>query len=227
MMDHNHRDRVSRTAGIVLAAALAAPAGAWAASPGYDYVEGYYALESGLSGPGVGLDGDGFGAIGSMSLTESVFVRGWYDEVEHTEGPDSADTKTWQVGVGVHHAVGESVDVFGVLGYEDLDLVEVADGDGPAVEVGLRWQATPQVEFNTFARFVDYGELDAGGGTDAEADGRFYGFGIAYDLAPGLAITADYRDGDYELSAGGMSADLGRDDVRVGVRWNFDGPFVQ
>lgn len=222
-MNRTQRDAIGRTAGIALIAVLAAPAGAWAASPSYDHIEGYYAVDSTLSALGDNLDGDGFGFIGSLSLTDRVFVRGWYDEVENTDGTDEADTETWQVGAGVRHPLSESLDVFGVLGYEDIDLVEAVDGDGPAIEVGLRWQADPRIEFNTFARFVDYG--DVGGGT--ELDGRFHGFGIAYELFPGLAVTTDYRNGEYEVASGGGGGEIDRDDVRVGVRWNFDGPFAK
>jgi len=225
--------------GLALALAACLPLSALAADgPGadsrYTYLQGYYVTKQELETDVGQADGDGYGVDLSYRFHPGLygFARGHRAELDEREFRDDIDSHA--VGLGVRHAVlgHEGVlDLYAELAYAAYDLEErdslgnevELEGDGYGATVGLRWMATPVLELNPYAGYVDYGTLDGEFNDntveDASLDGVRYGVRGVLEFADSFAVTAGLERGNLDLSGPAASLDYEETQVRLGLRY--------
>lgn len=169
---------------VVAVACVAAPMVALADAPRYTYVEGEYQsidIDIDVGPTDVSVDGDGFGIGGSAAITERVFVRGAYSNLD-VEG---IDVDQYEIGIGGNVPTEENFHLVGEVGYTRAEL-NSADDDGFFVSGGFRWMASPQFELNAGLNYVDLD--DSGDDTSLTVGGVF-------NVSPDLAL-----EGNIELA---------------------------
>lgn len=191
---------------------LLASAPLWAAEGlSYNYLQVDYVADSELDVtlPGVGsgsTDGDGFVLGGVFSINETFYVLADYSDIGYD---GSLDLEEISVGVGGHsNAFTGAIDVFGNLTYENIDIGGVGDDDGFGAEIGARALLMDALDGYISYKYGSIGDVDS----------NFFKLGGSYALTPNWAVVAEYRTGDYEDDS---NAELDRDDLRIGARYNF------
>jgi hypothetical protein len=138
----------------------------------YNYVQGSYGLVN-LDGPGLDVDGDGFGLSASFAIDENFHVFGEYQSADSSF---VGDLDLMEFGVGYHTNISPNMDVYANLGYLEFETygggggggcpIGVActssgggagDNDALAVGLGLRGAVSEAVEL--FGG-IDYIEFD-------------------------------------------------------------------
>lgn len=183
----------------------------WAAEGlSYNHVDLSWIADTELDGAG-SVDGDGFDLGGVFSINETFYVLGNYEDVTYDGSVSDLDVTSISVGVGAHsNAFTGGVDIFGNLTYENLEFdfgpgIGSADDNGFGLEVGARMPLGTNAD--AFVSY-EYNDID-----DFEVN--FFKLGGQYALTPNWGITAEYRTGEYD------DANLDRDDLRLGARYNF------
>lgn len=192
---------------LLFGALLALPLAASAEGLSYNYVQLDWVADTELENGG-SVDGDGFDLGGVFSFNENFYVLGNYEDVTYDGNGGDLEVTTLSLGVGGHsNTYTGAIDIFGNLTFEDLEL-EIGglsgDDSGLGVEIGARTALGANADGYISYKFTD---ID-----DAESD--FFKLGGNYMFTPNWAITAEYRTGEYDGFAD-------RDDLRVGVRYNF------
>lgn len=178
----------------IIAAALNAPAVAYADSPGYKYVEAGYVYAD----PEV-LDTstDGIELAGSMALTDRIHL-----DASHIEVNDgSARYELSTLSLGWNHPLTDTTDVVTRAGYlrEDANVVIGESQSGYIVQFGSRSMITPRFEMNGFLNYINAGDTGMGGG----------GFGVRFALGESFSVGANF-DFYKDLTL-----------LRGGLRYNF------
>jgi opacity protein-like surface antigen len=172
---------------LALAVALSvASAGAFAAAPAWDFVQGSYVItdfdESDFS-----YEPDGFAFSASKLLTDDVFVTGEYSMLDMLT-----------LGLGYRYALSQRTDLFGIVSYEDVELSgsgQSADEDGFGLQAGVRSMILDNLELRGAIKYID---LD-------EDDDTSVLVGADYFFSPMFAVGVSYETSD-DLSTFGFNA---------------------
>lgn len=146
---------------IALAVALAAP-GLALAQPriSYDYFH-IGAIRAEVDALGLDADADGIELEGSFEVGEYVFLFGAFGSFEIDDVPD-ADVELRIFGAGAHYDLGDTLSVFGALGYSEGDLEAgnvTADDDGLYVRAGVRYMPLRRLEVRGGFERSDFDDL--------------------------------------------------------------------
>lgn len=166
------------------AACLLAP-GLALAEMNYSFVEGSI-VDVELDGPG-NIDGDGLEIAGSYAFDKRFFVLGRWQDQDFDFGIDG---RLIELGAGLHHSLGETIDFVATLTYLDLEVDAgnaSADNDGIAISGGIRARLAEQFEVDAGLKLVD----SDNSGTDSALmlGGRYY-------FRDNMAVTAGADFGD-------------------------------
>lgn len=149
----------------------------------YTYLQGGY-VDTELDDSNI--DGDGVEVKGSIELNANVFALADYRNQDFDFG---IDADRWQLGLGAHTPLNQSIDLVGKVSYVDVDIDSAfgsADGNGFGVGVGLRGRVNPALELEAG---IDHTDLDGGDETALVVGGRYY-------ITEALAAGAEYSNGD-------------------------------
>ena len=180
---------------LVIGLVFGLPAAASAEGFSYDYIDAGY-IQSDISG----IDGDGFGIAGSMSLNNNWHLFAGYQTQDFDFG---VDLDALQAGAGFNTSMSENLDVFARVSYIWAEAEAggfAVDDDGFGVGVGVRGAVSESVELNGG---VEYTDGDASDGDTA------FNAGFLFNVTEQVAL--------------GLNASFG-DDIDMytaGVRWNF------
>jgi hypothetical protein len=187
----------------------------------YFYLQADYIRDAELEAQGETEDGDGWGAQSRISFTPHAFLSLDYHSIDNSNG----DLDTAAAGLGLRTALYERLDLHGSVHYEYLDLrvdgLGSGDADGYSGRLGLCLFPVHQIEFHVEGRWADFGEEKIAG-VDIDIDSQFINAGMVLNFTEALASTAEYLTGEYELDGPDGSADVDREDLRVGLRWYLD-----
>ena len=159
----------------------------------YDYIQGAYSslTDSGL---GFDVDGDGFAAGGSFSVSPNIAVTALLGVISFDRvGGVDLDVSEFNFGLTAHTAVAPGTDVFGNFSVVNAE-VELSDGfttisdddTGNTITFGLRHMASDSVEIDaSFAR-VDL----------FDTTGNTIGFGARFYANDKFSIGVGYATGD-------------------------------
>jgi hypothetical protein len=189
---------------------LLLPLSANAEGISYSYAELNYIADQEFDISGAGSDdGDGFNFNASFAIDDTFFVNGGYSDTSLDD--TNSDITSFNVGVGGRSPLSSTVDAFGVVSYENVEVdvggAGSVDDDGFGIAGGLRGLVATNFELNGQVKYTDIGD----------ADGWGFKVGALYGFAPNWAAGADFSSS--ELEDGG--ADLDIDELRVGVRYIF------
>lgn len=160
---------------LIVAALLAtAPFAASAEKLSYSFIEaGYSQVDLDVDGSdlpvGITVDDPELSGLyfqGSVELGEAMYLTGGVrkgsDDIVFRGGIRAllveADLRQVNLGLGAHHALSDSLDLFGDFSYigSDFDAGRASDeGDDYRVGVGLRSQLAPSFEGQVRANFTD------------------------------------------------------------------------
>lgn len=146
----------------------------------YDYVSiGYGNVDF----DGIGGDGDGIVLNAAFGLTDSVHLFAGFDDADVNS---AVDITRWNAGVGYNTSMSDTLDLFGRLSYESLDIGNF-DDTGYGASVGGRLKAGNQIEVKAAINYVDYG--DFGNDTGLE-------LGVLYDFTTNwtAGLTTEWSD---------------------------------
>lgn len=129
------------------------------------------------------IDGDAIGFGGSLALNDSFHVFAGYSmgDLDDDFG-NSADFDELSIGLGHHLSLSEQVDLVSSVSYEYVEISSggvSVDDTGFGLGVGLRFAATPQLEFDAGLNYVDFGD----GGDDTG-----FGAGLLYNVNDSIAV---------------------------------------
>jgi hypothetical protein len=126
-----------------------------ASAEGFDY--SYFSLGYGnVDLDGFSDNGDGFALGASLAFTSDLHVFAGYEDAELSS---AADVSRWRVGLGYNTTLTETIDMFGRLSYESLDVdvpVVGNDDDGFGLSVGARIRAGINMELTAAINYVNY-----------------------------------------------------------------------
>ena len=161
----------------------AAPLAAMADDMSYSYVDAAY-IETDIDNAPTA---DGFGLRGSIGFAENWFAFADYAD----QSVQGIDITSYDVGIGGHYGMTESLDVVGRVGYTKVELDAGgglnADDDGYLIDLGLRGRVGDAVELEGGVHYTDY--TDGGDNTGLYVGGRFH-FNKTW------ALGAEYQSGD-------------------------------
>src|SRR5688572_11284805 len=167
----------------------------------YDYVN----LDIG-SGDVDDFDLDFYEVGASVSITESLFVKGAYfdsateDDIDVGFGSGKIELSDYQLGLGFHGPLNANVDFAVSASYIRVEgeLFGFSEhDDGLGVDAGLRFKATDRLELNVLGEY-----LEAGG--DGEAG---YAVSAYYYLVPTFSVGLAYKGAD-DIDAHALSLRL-------------------
>lgn len=194
---------------VLLGALLALPFAAAAEGLSYNYAELNWVADTELETNGGSADGDGFDLGGVFSINENLYILGNYEDVTYDGNGGDLDLTTIAVGVGFHsNTYTGSIDVFGNLTFEDLELDVAgfsADGNGFGLEIGARTELAENLDGFIAYQYKDVDDLEV----------NYFSIGGTWSFNPNWGVALEYRTGEYK------EADLDRDDIRLGLRYNF------
>lgn len=125
----------------------------------YNYIQiGYGEAEIDNTG---GIDGDGPGIFGSVSISDSFHLFGEYSTADFGQGVDLGQL---EAGLGYNMSLSEKVDLIGRLSYVNMEVdtpAGSADENGYAIGAGLRGMVTERFEVNGGLDFVDLDDSDS------------------------------------------------------------------
>ena len=145
-------------------------------------------------------DGDSLGTSASAEVGESFFVFGGYGVADISDSVISVDVDSWDVGVGYHMPMSDSVDFVASLSYEYIDIsvpgFGSVDDNGIGLGVGLRYAANEQFEIDAGVSYVDFSD----GGDDTS-----FGAGVLYNFTESFSVgvAGDWGDDASAYSIGG------------------------
>jgi len=149
----------------------------------YNYVQGSYGRVD-IEGPGLNVDGEGFGLAASFAIDENFHVFGEYQTADFNLGLDLGMT---EFGVGYHTDISPNMDVYANLGYLDFDTGGAGDDNAFSVGLGLRGAVSEAVELYGGLDYIDFD--NSGSETRANA-----GFILALTEKLGVGIKASFWD---------------------------------
>ena len=149
----------------------------------YNYIQGSYGRID-LDGPGLDVDGDGFGVAGSFAIDQNFHVFGKYQTADFNFG---VDLDLMEFGVGYHTNLSPYLDVYANLGYLNFDAGGGFDEDAFTLGIGLRGAVSDAVELYGGLDYVDFDNSDSE--TRASA-----GFMMALTKAFGVGIEVSFWD---------------------------------
>lgn len=173
----------------------------------YNYVEGGY-VATNLDNNNGDIDADGFGANGSVALSDNFHLFGGFnrqdtDTFELFQGGNRVDTHMdqWRLGVGYNLPIAATTDLVARAAYEKFQTDDVTiDGvrydvghgqDGYSAEVGLRSALGANFEGAITAGYQDFG---------GNAD-DFYGrVGAVVKFNPNWALSGDVKFADHDTT---------------------------
>lgn len=141
---------------------LALSSNAFSKEISYDYIQGTYSsiTDSSL---GVDVDGNGFAASGSFSISPNIAITALYGTVSFDRilGID-VDATELDFGITAHTSIAPSTDIFGNFSIVNGE-VKVSDGfttisdddTGNSITIGLRHMPTDKTEINVGFSRVD------------------------------------------------------------------------
>lgn len=164
----------------------------------YSYVEaGFSTLEYDV-GP-VDVDGDGFDLVGSLAVTDMLFLTATFSDTEFDFNIDATEAG---VGVGGHTPLSEQTDLFGIFALIDAEIGS-NDESGYGFDFGLRHLLNDQVELEGGFGYQDvYDES----GTSFTIGGRYH-----FENA----VSATISFSNTEIDDNDISG------VRISIRLNF------
>jgi hypothetical protein len=187
---------------VAAALALMAPIAATQAEEiGYTYVDlGYVTTDI----DGIRKDVDGFVLRGSLEVADNWFVYGRYSDQGADFSGHDVDVERYSVGGGYAWTFAENMDLFGKLGYTEVDASGEHHGDDDGYELGVGIRARPltALELEGSINYVDLS--DRGDDTSFGVAGLWY-------IAEHLALAVEGEFADEEKTYG------------VGFRWEFGG----
>lgn len=194
---------------------LLLPLSAYAEGMSYSYAELNYIANEDVDITGVGDDDDdGWNFNASFAIDETFFINGGYSDVSIDSFAGSGvdlDLSHLNVGIGGRNPISSTLDVYGVVSYEDFEADVSGAGDvddsGFGLAGGLRGLLSDAFELNGEVKYTDLGD----------ADGWGVKVGGLYAFMPNWALNADYSTNELEESG----ADVDYDEFRVGVRYIF------
>lgn len=197
--------RKSHLSLVAAALALTPIAATQAEGIGYNYVDlGYVTTEI----DGVRKDLDGFVLRGSLEVADDWFVYGRYiDQGVEFAGVD-VDLERFSVGGGYAWSFAENMDLFGKVGYTQVELGlsggglghASEDDDGYELAVGIRARPVAPLELEGSINYIDLS--DSGDDTSLGVAALWY---IADHLA--LGVEGEFADEE--------------DTYGIGFRWEF------
>ena len=145
-------------------------------------------------------DGDSLGIGASAEIGESFFVFGGYGVADIGDSVVSVDVDSWDVGIGYHMPISDSVDFVSSLSYEYVDIsapgLGSVDDNGIGLGVGLRYAANERFEINAGISYVDFSD---GGDDTTFSAGFLYNFTESFSVGVG----GDWGDFSTAYSIGG------------------------
>jgi len=168
---------------VIIIALVAFSATVSAQGLNYNYVQGSYGRVD-LDGPGLDVDGDGFGLSASFAIDDNFHVFGEYQTADFNFG---ADLDLLELGAGYHTNISPNLDVYANLGYMEFDTNVGGDDDALFIGLGLRGAVSEAVELYGGLDYVDFDNSDSE--TRATA-----GFMLALTDVFGVGLKASFWD---------------------------------
>ncbi len=161
----------------------ATPFAAMADDMSYSFVDAGYVETNIDDGP----TADGFALRGSVGFAEN-----WFAFVDYgSQSVQGIDIDSYNVGVGGHYGLTDTLDLVGRVGYSKVELDAGgglnADYDGYLLDLGLRGRLGDAVELEGGVHYTDFS--DGGDDTGLYVGGRFH-FNKTW------ALGAEYQSGD-------------------------------
>lgn len=183
---------------LALAVALSvASAGAFAAAPAWDFIQGSYVItdfdESDFS-----YEPDGFAFSGSKLITDDIFITGEYSMQEDDILGIDVDLDMLTLGVGYRYALSNKTDLFGIVSYEDVEISRTGlsdDEDGFGLQAGVRSMILDNLELRGAIKYID---LDEDDDTSVLVSADYF-------FSPVFAVGVSYETSD-DLSTFGLNA---------------------
>lgn len=175
----------------------------------YNYVEGGYVATNLDHGDG-DVDADGFGANGSVALSDNFHLFGGFNQQETDRfgflgTRVETDVNQWRLGVGYNLPIASNTDLVARAAYEKFEVEDITvnglnydinDGDdGYSAEVGVRSALGANFEGSLMAGYEDFGD-----GAD-DFYGRV-GALVKFNQNWGLAGDVKIADGDTQWFVG-------------------------
>lgn len=185
--------KVSTKTYMVVASILVLSSNAFSKEISYDYVQGTYSsiTDSSL---GVDVDGNGFAASGSFSISPNIAITALYGAVsfDRVFGID-VDATELDFGITAHTSIVPNTDIFGNFSVIN-GKVEASDGfttisdddTGNSISVGIRHMATDKAEISAGFSRVDIFDDTA----------NTFGVGARFYANEKLSIGIGYSIGD-------------------------------
>jgi len=159
----------------------------------YTFVEAAYVDQEVDAGP-FDIDGDGLSLLGSVAITDSVFLLGQYTSYDYDGG---LDVTTYSLGAGMRWGLKPELDLVGDIGWVHSEIdrrgLPDIDDDGFQLGVGLRARVHDAIEVQAGIRHIDLDDSD----TYLEAGGRYY---LTDNVAVGLGLSLNDDDTGWSLS---------------------------
>ena len=118
-----------------------------------------------------------------IAIPETLIPSG----MTSSDDASNAEVSALSGGIGMFSRIAEHADIYGLVSYETLDRKVVDKDSGYAIELGLRWATSSRLELDAGARYLN---LD-----DSPDEVIWFG-GLAVQLSPAIALTAQYSQGD-------------------------------
>ena len=185
--------KISTKTCLIAASILALSSNVFSKEISYNYIQGTYSsiTDSSL---GVDVDGNGFAASGSFSISPNIAITALYGTVsfDRVLGID-VDATELDFGITAHTSIAPSTDVFGNFSVINAEI-EASDGfttisdddTGNSITIGIRHMATDKIEISAGFSRVDIFDDTA----------NAFGFGARFYANDKFSIGIGYSTGD-------------------------------
>lgn len=181
---------LSRTLGVLAAAALALPVASQAAEFDYTSVDLALLPHVQVEAGNDDIDGDGFQLRGSLAVSSNFFVVA---QLQDFDLDDNVDITRWMVGGGGHWPLTKNMDFVATVGVVQLNVdAGRFDEDDTGVFLGgrVRAQVAPNFELEGGVEYISAEVGDSGNDVYLVGEGRYH-FNSQFSVGALLNFSSD------------------------------------
>jgi len=134
----------------------------------------------------------GWGLKASFEIIDNLFVYGRYADQKTTVRGNDYTFQPWDIGVGYAYPISDTFDVYGTVGYSNIDIdgpaaLKNANDDGYTLGLGARTRLIEKLELEGVAKYANFS--DYGDNVAFQFAGRWF-------FTDAIAVGAEYTVGD-------------------------------